>query len=157
MRDHQHRHSQFPVEPPEQTLNLFAGCGVQAARRLVGHDHGRAGNDRPRDSNSLFLASRQLARIVGGTVRQINRFQGIHRLCEVTFLQTCPNSFNVQFRRGIGGFNFSQIFFNGFSDVRPQQGARLVVQHQHVKDSGLDDNYFFDYRPCGAFHIGDSQ
>src|SRR5215217_3979398 len=51
------------VQFAEQLHDLLALAGVQVARRLVGEDYLRIGDDRPRHRDELLLTARQLIRV----------------------------------------------------------------------------------------------
>ena len=57
----------------EQAQHLAAGARVEVARRLVGEQHGRLGDERPGDGDALLLAAGELGRTVRQAVGEADR------------------------------------------------------------------------------------
>src|SRR5688572_10280450 len=70
VRHHDNRLVEVAVESSEQVENLFSASRVEIACRLVGDEHRRIGNDRPRDGDTLLLSARELSRIMLRAIRQ---------------------------------------------------------------------------------------
>ena len=75
MSDHQQRCAKVGIQPLQQIKNVRRRCRVQVARRLVGDDYFRIGNDCSRDTDSLLLPAGKLPRIVTCPVQQLDRFE----------------------------------------------------------------------------------
>ena len=70
VRHHDDRLAVLAVERLQQVEDLVAGLAVEIARRLVAEQQRRVGDDGARDADALFLAARELARIVLRAVGQ---------------------------------------------------------------------------------------
>src|SRR4029450_2895415 len=64
VRHHDDGLAMIPVERRQQLEDLVAGFAVEVAGRLVAEQQRRVGDDRPGAADALFLAARQLARVV---------------------------------------------------------------------------------------------
>ncbi len=52
----------LPVQPRDQFKNQFPGAPIEIAGRLIGQQHLRLSDERPRQRQPLLLAARKLAR-----------------------------------------------------------------------------------------------
>ncbi len=75
VRDEDDGDAALRVQPLEQAHDLRAGLRVEVARRLVGQDDGRLGDQRAGDGDALLLAARQLVGVVLQPVAQPDGFQ----------------------------------------------------------------------------------
>src|SRR6266566_2945439 len=73
VRHHQDRLLELPIQTLEQRQDLLRRLAVQVARRLVGHEDGGVGRDRAGDGDALFLAPRELPRVVVHAVAQADQ------------------------------------------------------------------------------------
>ena len=70
VRHHDDRLAVIAVERLQQVEDLVARLAVEVAGGLVAQQQRRIGHDGARDADALFLAARQLARVVVGAVRE---------------------------------------------------------------------------------------
>ena len=64
VRHHDDRLAELDVQPVHQAEDVLGRLAVEVARRLVGDDQRRVGDDRARDRDALLLAARKLGGIV---------------------------------------------------------------------------------------------
>src|SRR3989442_1572881 len=79
VRDHDHGLALLPDQPVEEAQDLGGGIGVEIARRLISQDERRVVRERPRDGQSLLLASGEQIGIAAETIGQANMSQEIAR------------------------------------------------------------------------------
>jgi hypothetical protein len=75
VRDHDDRLALLLVQRLQQVEDLVARLAVEVAGRLVAQQKRGIGDDRARDADALFLAARQLARLVLGAVTETDEAQ----------------------------------------------------------------------------------
>ncbi len=73
VRHHDDRLAVVAVERLQQVEDLVAGLAIEIAGRLVAEQQRRVGDDRAGDADALFLAARQLPRIVVARARRARR------------------------------------------------------------------------------------
>src|SRR5262245_7790483 len=73
--DHDDGLAVIAIERLQQIENLISGFSIEVARGLVAKKESRIGYDSARNTNALFLTTRQLARIVLCAFRQSHDLQ----------------------------------------------------------------------------------
>ena len=76
VRHQEQGHSQFPIKTLHEIENLFRSVRIQVAGWLIADNDGGIRHNGPGDTNPLLLSSRQLSRLMIGSVAQIDRVQG---------------------------------------------------------------------------------
>ena len=73
--DHHNRLAEIAIERLKQVEDLVTGFPVEVTRRLVAQQQRRVCDDCPGNPDALLLASRQLPRVVLGSIREPDNLQ----------------------------------------------------------------------------------
>ena len=79
MRHHDDREPLVDVQPLKELEHRLAGLAVEVARGLVGHQHDRACDERPRDRDALLLPAGELARAMSQPIAEPHLLERVHR------------------------------------------------------------------------------
>ena len=80
----------LPVQSRDQFKNQFSGASVEIAGRLIGQQHLRLGDERPRQRQPLLLASGKLARAMMPALFQSHLAQPPRSLLFCAEDSACP-------------------------------------------------------------------
>ena len=79
VRHHGDGDAGLAIERGQQVHDVAAGRRVEVAGRLVGKDHLRIGDDRPRDGDALLLAAGKFVGVVAGAVGEADLGERLER------------------------------------------------------------------------------
>ena len=125
MGDHDDRLAELVDGAAQEVEHVAAGRRVEVAGRLVGEDHGGAGDQCPRDRDALLLAAGELGRAMGAPVPESD---GLDQRLEPGGIGVLAGDPHRQQHVLLGGEDRQQVVaLEDEADLRAPQEREVVV------------------------------